>query len=486
MLCPVIDRFIRVGLVALVLATLAPRALFADKDRRKETLLDYIRSRDDLTPKERQKWERELKKRFGGAALNEESERNVEVTVAKAILSSALFNRVDPARACQAAWNAWHNALGFVPPPIAIHYELLSLEGRQPRGRPLDLAFKFPDYYSEEIAPDLVAYWEQALKDGKIPDGALEETKEALAQTRTKMRPLLVDKLRLLAMLGRELAVARGAQKAEIEHSMREVEDELARAFSNVARRPEVLDARKRPYDRLRIQLEDMGLAVTAEDRLLDPDAPPPPRREVPERPGLGLGKQIRPESSGPAAEGSAPLSSTVKIPDELPLVEPNQPPPSGPLPPQPRPGDPDPRLDRGAGRSIGELSDAYRRRVEATVAPWLGTPYSWGSASRGAGTDCSGFTRGIYEEAFAIALPRMSRDQFRIGRSVPLDALRPGDLLFFDVREAGAINHVGIYDGDGKFAHASTGKGVVYARLDEKYYRRAYRGARRLLVFPE
>jgi hypothetical protein len=452
-------------LAALVVFS-TPWPALADRPHAKDNLLDYVKSRDDLNAKEKKAFEKEIRKRFGGASLEEDSDKNVQITVAKAIISGAIFMHVDPMKACVAAFEGYRGALGYIPPPIAIHYALLTLEGRQPHGRPIDLAFKFPDYYNEEIAPELVAYWEQALAEGKIPDDALRETKEALAQTRVKMRPLLLDKLRVLARLDRELVVAHGARRAEIEHDLREVEDELRRSFSGVARRPEVIDPRKRPYDRLRIQIEDMGLQLTSEDRMLDPEGAAPPRIEVP------TGKLASTPDGGASTEPA--------------LVEPTEAPPSGPLPPQPRPGDPDPRLPKGSGRTLGELIEAYRRRVESTVMPWLGTPYVWGASTKGVGTDCSGFTRGVYQEAFVMDLPRVSRDQYRVGRSVALDGLRPGDLVFFDTLEMGKITHVGIYRGDGTFAHAATAKGVSYAKLDDRYYRRAYRGARRLLVYPE
>jgi hypothetical protein len=468
--CEILGFFYRLRgmrvLLALLIAigTFLPAQAFAQRALSNETLLEYIRARDDLPPKQRKRWEAEIKKRFGGAALKEESDTNVEVKVAKQILSAAIFMDAEPDRAVKAAWDGYHGTLGYVPPPIAIHYQILTLQGRQPRGRPIDLAFKFPDYYNEEIAPELVAYWEEALAAGKIQDDARSETIEALDATRIKMRPLLLDKLRVLARLEREIKVAKGARRAEIEQDKKELETELSKSFSKVARRPEVLDKRKRAFDRLRIQLEDMGLRPTDEDRLLDPDAPPPPRKPVPQE-----------------AEPVQPVN-----PEGEPLVEPDQPPPSGPLPDQARPGDPDPVLEPGSGRSIGELIDAYRRRLDFTISPWIGTPYEWGSSIRGTGTDCSGFTRSVYQEAFALDLPRVSRDQFRTGTSVSVDKLLPGDLVFFDTLDVGRISHVGVYAGDGKFVHASSSKGVMYARLDEKYFKRAYRGARRLLVYPD
>jgi NlpC/P60 family protein len=452
------------SLAISALLLFAPTAALAQRALQKENLVDYIRGRDDLAVKERRAWEKELRKRFGGAALKEEGEAEVEIAVAKAIVSSAIFMRIEPARAAEAAFEGYRGALGYVPPPIAIHYQVLAFQGRQPRGRPIDLAFHFPEYYNEEIAPDLVAYWEEALGKGRIPDDALHETKEALEETRVRMRPLLLDKLRLLARLQREIDVARGSRKAEIQKDMRDIDAELQRSFKNVPRRPEAIDPRKRPYDRLRIQIEDMGLSLSEEDRHLDPDAAPPPRRPIPTPP---------------------PGDRAVGTPGEPLLEEPTEV-PSGPLPPQPRAGDPDPRLDKQAGRSLGELTEAYRRRLESTIAPWLGTPYLWGTATPKVGTDCSGFTRGVYIDGFSIELPRVSRDQYRVGRSVSVEALRPGDLVFFDTADMGRITHVGVYEGDGRFAHAAAMKGVSYAKLDDKYYRRAYRGARRLLVYPE
>ena len=121
-------------------------------------------------------------------------------------------------------------------------------------------------------------------------------------------------------------------------------------------------------------------------------------------------------------------------------------------------------------------------RRVVTLVRPWLGTRYKHGGSSLD-GTDCSGFTRALFAEGFGIDLPRRSRDQARIGERVARDRLEAGDLVFFDLRKQGqGIDHVGVYAGDGLFAHASPKLGVVYDRLDQPSYRRGYRGARRVI----
>lgn len=426
-------------------------------------LQDWIDGRDDLSRATRARWKKAIRLRFGGAAMNEDIPERPEIGVAKAILASAVFMDAPEKKAVDAAWEGWRGALGYVPPPIAVHYQLLTLQGRQPRGRPIDLAFKFPEYYNEEIAPELVAYWEQALEDGKIPDDALLETQEALQATRVKMRPLLLDKLRLMARLERDRQVAGPARKAEIQRDTEELEAELVRSFSKVTRRAAVVDPKRRPYDRLLIQLEDMGLAPTDEDRLLDPNTAPPPPIEVPAPPEPELPR---------AADGT-------------PLAEPDAPPPVA-LPPQARAGAKVAPDDPVRGRSLLELAKAYARRLTDAVEGWLGTPYRWGNDTPKVGTDCSGFTRRLYAEVFRVPLPRVSRDQFRIGESVSRRDLAPGDLVFFDTADGGRVNHVGVYVGGDRFAHASSSTGVVYADLNSRYYSRAYRGARRILTYPE
>ncbi len=426
------------------------------------TLLQWIDGREDLSRSQRKRYRRTIRLRFGGAAMNEDTPDRPEIGVAKAILASALFMDVSPKKAADAAWEGWRGALGYVPPPIAIHYQLLTLQGRQPRGRPIDLAFKFPEYFNEEIAPELVSFWERSLKDGKIPDDALLETQEALQQTRIKMRPLLVDKLRLMARLDRERSVAGPVRRAEIQRDLEELEAELSRSFSKVTRRAAVLDRSRRPYDRLRIQMEDMGLKAEPEDRLLDPAAPPPPPVEVPMPPEPKVERGV----------------------DGTPLTVPQGRPPDR-LPPQARPGARAPTKDPVRGRSLAELATAYGRRLKEAVGSWLGTPYRWGNDTPKIGTDCSGFVRRLFNETFRVRLPRVSRDQYRIGTSVSKAALQPGDLVFFDTSDAGRINHVGVYVGAGRFAHASSSRGVIYAKLKSRYFRRAYRGARRVLTYP-
>ncbi len=424
------------------------------------SIFGYLEGRRDLDRGMRAAWLRAARVRFGGAGLEPAGVGRPEIEVAKTILARGLFMGVDPKDGVLGAWEGWRSALGGVPPPIAIHYQILAFQGRTPRGRPIDLAFSFPDFYDEEIAPDLVAWWVEALAAGTLPDAALAETREALARTRRKMAPLLLDKLRMLARLDRQRRAARGAARAEIERDIDGLEAELARSFPGVGRRPEVLDRAKAPFDRLLLALDDQGVSPTEDDRWLDPRRGAPPLRPVPER-----------------ADPAAPT-------DGVPLVEPEGPPPVTHLPAQPRPGDPEPWRDPAPRRSRAELSAAYLAKLSRTVEPWLHTPYAFGNDTRGVGTDCSGFVRSVFAEAFALDLPRTSRDQLRAGRSVGKKALRPGDLLFFDTADDGKVNHVGIQLGEDSFVHASVSRGVIIERLGTRIYARAFRGARRVLAY--
>jgi cell wall-associated NlpC family hydrolase len=111
----------------------------------------------------------------------------------------------------------------------------------------------------------------------------------------------------------------------------------------------------------------------------------------------------------------------------------------------------------------------------------YLGVSYRNGGTTAN-GVDCSGLVVTVYE-SFGVALPRTSHDQANFGTKVERSHLKPGDLVFFRTSGSTRISHVGIYSGDGQFIHASTrAKRVKYDRLDNKYFKRRYATARRVL----
>lgn len=109
-----------------------------------------------------------------------------------------------------------------------------------------------------------------------------------------------------------------------------------------------------------------------------------------------------------------------------------------------------------------------------------VGTPYRFGGNDPNAGFDCSGLITFVVLRVADTALPRRAAELAQIGQAVPRQALRNGDLVFFDT--SGGISHVGLYVGNSRFVHApSAGALVRIDSLDASYWAPRYRGARRL-----
>lgn len=130
--------------------------------------------------------------------------------------------------------------------------------------------------------------------------------------------------------------------------------------------------------------------------------------------------------------------------------------------------------------------SNAHIRenKIVSVAKQKLGHKYVWGAVGKRDTFDCSGLTQYVYKKN-GINLPRTSRYQSKYGKYVERDALRPGDLIFFDTsrQQKGYINHVGIYIGNGQFLHASSAKKkVVISQLNQTFYGKRFKVARRPL----
>lgn len=75
-------------------------------------------------------------------------------------------------------------------------------------------------------------------------------------------------------------------------------------------------------------------------------------------------------------------------------------------------------------------------------------TTYVYGGQDAPYKTDCSGWVQYIYSK-FGVSLPRMSKDQAKVGSPVAFQQLQMGDLMFFSTRADKVITHVGIYLGN-------------------------------------
>ena len=79
-----------------------------------------------------------------------------------------------------------------------------------------------------------------------------------------------------------------------------------------------------------------------------------------------------------------------------------------------------------------------------------LGTQYVWASADPSVGFDCSGLTSWAWAQA-GVSLPHSSAEQYAVLPHVALNAIQPGDLLFFYT----PIHHVALYIGGGRMIEA-------------------------------
>lgn len=105
-------------------------------------------------------------------------------------------------------------------------------------------------------------------------------------------------------------------------------------------------------------------------------------------------------------------------------------------------------------------------------IKSWLGAPYRLGGNTR-AGVDCSGLVCQVYQQVYGKQLHRKSDDQYRydIAQYLNGNQLKTGDLVFFSInRRKGDVNHVGIYIGEYKFAHAGN-HGVNIEDLRKAYW---------------
>lgn len=129
-----------------------------------------------------------------------------------------------------------------------------------------------------------------------------------------------------------------------------------------------------------------------------------------------------------------------------------------------------------------GRLSDSITviAQLNEQLSQWRGTPYRYGGMGRG-GVDCSGFVYLTFRDRFDLQLPRTTAAQTDMGTRIDKDELLPGDLVFFKTGRGENGLHVGIYDTDDQFIHASTSQGVIRSSLNNQYWKKVFWQARRI-----
>lgn len=132
-------------------------------------------------------------------------------------------------------------------------------------------------------------------------------------------------------------------------------------------------------------------------------------------------------------------------------------------------------------------VSPQLRVELIQNIDEWLGTRYRFGGQSK-RGVDCSGFTSVIMSET--LNQPFHGTSRWQAQQFLPIftpDSLQFGDMVFFSGRnrKAKRIGHVGIFLGNGVFAHSSTGRGVIYSHINDGYYSERFRWGGRFTTAP-
>lgn len=132
---------------------------------------------------------------------------------------------------------------------------------------------------------------------------------------------------------------------------------------------------------------------------------------------------------------------------------------------------------------------DVPAAEVVAFSQTLLGIKYTYGSAVKEQGFDCSGFIDYVFNH-FNISAPRSSVDFTNVGEEVPIKDCKPGDLILFTGSDAksGEVGHLGIItenkNGDLKFIHASTSRGVMISGMNSYFIPRFVKVNRVFTVF--
>lgn len=108
------------------------------------------------------------------------------------------------------------------------------------------------------------------------------------------------------------------------------------------------------------------------------------------------------------------------------------------------------------------------------------GAPYRNGGDTPATGFDCSGFVHYVYFTQ-GIELPRTAAAMARALPRIPLDDMRPGDLVFFNT-SGRPHSHVGLYLGGERFIHAPSRR-TGHVRISDlrlPYWHKRLDGVRR------
>lgn len=136
----------------------------------------------------------------------------------------------------------------------------------------------------------------------------------------------------------------------------------------------------------------------------------------------------------------------------------------------------------------IKNISDANRAKIVSIARSWKGTPYHHQESVKGAGCDCLGLVRGVYQEytgkPAAIFSP-YSRDWAETSREETLInaaekhlistskfSMHKGDVLIFRFRKWMVAKHTAILTSEHRMVHAIEGSKVEEVHLGKWWQR--------------
>lgn len=118
-------------------------------------------------------------------------------------------------------------------------------------------------------------------------------------------------------------------------------------------------------------------------------------------------------------------------------------------------------------------VASPFRKKVVDYGKKFVGTPYKYAGQSPKTGFDCSGFTSYVLKE-YGVSASPASAIQAKEGRSVSLEKVMPGDLIFFGESKS-KISHVGLVIKRGPegitCVHSTTSRGVIVENVTQSSY---------------
>jgi cell wall-associated NlpC family hydrolase len=134
--------------------------------------------------------------------------------------------------------------------------------------------------------------------------------------------------------------------------------------------------------------------------------------------------------------------------------------------------------------KNLKQTKQSSQDKIVNTAQSYIGTKYKYGGTTH-KGMDCSGLIYVAYGKEH-IQLPRTSFAMAQQGKTISLKQIKKGDLVFFSTGRKKKINHVGLVSKVSNstvyFIHASSSRGVMTSSLSEKYYKKHFIKAKRIL----